>query len=78
MDTKFRQVYIVFQIPQHAVTLTDKSDKLLHRPYLIIVSKANSTGTLLRLGDKSVRYLVGYTSEKNANIAGYFDEKNGW
>ena len=79
MDTKFGQVYIVYQIPQYAATLTNPSDKLKQYPYIILVTKANATGGLLTLGDAaSTRHLVGYTSEMNAHLDGYFDEKNGW
>ena len=79
MDTKQQHVYIVYQVPQWAVTVTDQSNNLQHHPYIILLTKANATGTLLSLGDpNSVRYLVGYTKEQNANIDGYFDEKNGW
>ena len=79
MDTKHRHVYIVYQIPQWAATVTDKSDKLKQYPYIILMTKANATGSLLPLGDpNSVRYLVGYSRERNGNIDGYFDEKNGW
>ena len=79
MDTKHRHVYIVYQVPQWAATLTDKNDKLKHDPYLILLTKANGTGTLLPLGDpNSIRYLVGYTREPKAHLSGYFDETNGW
>ena len=78
MDTKFGQVYIVYQIPQYAATVTNPSDKLKQYPYIILVTKANATGGLLTLGSTSTRHLVGYTSEMNAHLDGYFDEKNGW
>ena len=78
MDTKFGQVYIVYQIPQYAATLTNPSDKLKQYPYIILLTKANATGGLLTLSSTSTRYLVGYTSEMNAHLDGYFDEKNGW
>ena len=80
MDTKYQHVYIVYQVPQWAVTLTSKSDdKLQHYPYIILLSKANATGALLKLGSlSSVRYMVGYTRERNAHIDGYFDRNNGW
>ena len=79
MDTTHRQVYIVYQVPQWAATVTGQSNMLQHYPYIILVTKANATGTLLPLTDpNSVRYLVGYTRERNGNIGGYFDKKNGW
>ena len=79
MDTKHRHVCIVYQIPQWAATLTDKSNKLKQYPYIILLTKANATGTLLALNNpNSVRYLVGYTKKQNGNIGGYFDKKNGW
>jgi hypothetical protein len=79
MDTKFRQIYIVYQVPQWAATATGQSLRIQQYPYIIVFTKANATGTLLTLGNpNSVRYLVGYTRERNAHINGYFDEANGW
>ena len=79
MNTKRRQVYIVYQIPQYAARVTEPSDKLKQYPYVILLTTANATGGLLSLEDPTTtRYLVGYTRERNAHLDGYFDKKNGW
>ena len=80
MDTKHQQVYIVFQVPTSAVNLTTEGgDKHKQYPYTILLSKTNATGARLTLGrPKFLRYVVGYTRERNAHIDGYFNRKNGW
>ena len=80
MDTKHQQVYIVYQVPSSAVKLTSGSDKKLKQyPYAILLSKTNATGAHLKLGRSSfLRYIIGYTKERNAHIDGYFEPKKGW
>ena len=80
MDPKAREVYFVYQIAQWATTVTHgRHSKLKSYPYFIVATKTNATGGLLTLNEPSVvRYLVGFTREKNANIAGYMNQNNAW
>ena len=80
MDTKHGHVYIVFQIPHLIGKVVYQNKKFKHYPYIIVFSKANATGGLLPFEGNPdyVRYVVGYTRERNAHITGYFDEENGW
>lgn len=80
MDTKAKQVNFVYQIEQWAASVVDKTQhsKLKSYTYLIALTKMNATGGLLTLGaQNTVRYLVGFTREKRANIAGYVNENTG-
>ena len=82
MDTKAKQIYFVYQIEQTASEILDNTQhrKLKSYKYYLVLMKMNGTGGLLTLGDKqnSLRFLVGFTREKRANIAGYVHEENEW
>lgn len=81
MDTKARQINFVYQIQQWAATFVDKTQhsKVKSYAYLIVLSKMNATGALLTFGaQNSARFLVGFTREKHANIAGYANEEKEW
>ena len=80
MDTRARQVYFIYQIAVGATTITQGEYNLVKKyPYIIVATKATAFGKLLTLNDPTiVRYLVGYTKEQPANIAGYFNQNNGW
>ena len=73
MDTKARQINFVYQIQQWAATFVDKTQhsKVKSYAYLIVLSKMNATGALLT-------FVVGFTREKHANIAGYANEEKEW